>query len=395
LGLVASLMLVDFADELFTFLPAGATESIRADLDLSYAQAGVVLAMLSAGGFLGMFFKSAADFVSRRLLASAGALLYGLCLLGFAFARSFAVLVVAAFLWGAASDAFLHASQLALSELAGDDLDATLARTNLLGAFGDLLGPVVLSLAVVTGLGWRPVFAGAGALMLGYAIVLARQSLPRPHPDGSTPWSIVRAVTSDRRVWRLAAALGLLTALDEPFVGFLIASFETRGLSAGAATALAGSIVVGSIAGFAALAVRGDSLRARAAVLGAAGLVVSSVVLVVAPWIVVVAVAGFVFGVGVALVWVVLQAAVLRLRPGQAGTTEAVVSALASFEIAIPPLIGVGADAFGLSAAMWIYTALTVVLLLILARAELHTLWRRRRLRRPSKQEPELARATE
>jgi len=40
-------------------------------------------------------------------------------------------------------------------------------------------------------------------------------------------------------------------------------------------TALAGSIVVGSLAGFTALAVRGDSLRSRAAVLGAAGLVAS------------------------------------------------------------------------------------------------------------------------
>jgi FSR family fosmidomycin resistance protein-like MFS transporter len=358
-------MLVDFADELFTFLPAGSMESIRADFDLSYAQAGVVLAMLSAGGFLGMFFKSAADFVSRRVLASGGALLYGLCLLGFAGARSFAVLVVAAFLWGAASDAFLYASQLALAELAGDELDATLARTNLLGAVGDLLGPVVLSVAVVTGLGWRPVFAAAGVLMLGYAVVLGRQPLPPPRPDGSTPWSVVRAVTTDRRVWRVAAALGLLTALDEPFLGFLISSFETRGLSAGAATALAGSIVVGSIAGFAALAVRGDALRNRAAVLGSAGLVGSSMVLVAAPWPVVLAIAGFVFGAGIALVWVVLQATVLRLRPGQAGTTEAVVAALASFEIAIPPLIGVAADAVGLPGAMWIYVAVTVAMLVI------------------------------
>src|SRR5688572_9657126 len=102
-------MFVDFADELFTFLPAGAAASIRADLGLSYAQAGLVLAMLSAGGFLGMFAKSAADFVSRRALAAGGALVYGLCMLGFAVGHSFWVLVVAAFLWGAASDAFLHA----------------------------------------------------------------------------------------------------------------------------------------------------------------------------------------------------------------------------------------------------------------------------------------------
>jgi MFS family permease len=360
-------MLVDLADELFSFLPAGAMESIRADLGLSYAQAGVVLAMLSAGGFLGMFAKAAADFVSRRVLASVGALLYGLCLLAFGLAGSFWVLVAAAFLWGAASDAFLYASQLALSELAGDDLDDTLARTNLLGSIGDLLGPAVLSIAVFTGVGWRPVFVVSAVLMVVYAAVLARQPLPPPRPDGgATPWSIARDVVADRRVWALAVAMGLLTALDDPFVGFLIGGLEERGVSAGTATALAGSIVVGSVAGFASLAVKGASLRARAAVVGAALMVASSIVLVVVPSVPVVAAAGVAFGVGIAFVWVVLQAAVLRMRPGQAGTTEAVVSALATFELAIPPLVGVAADAVGLPVAMWCYVACSVVLLVVL-----------------------------
>ena len=364
-------MFVDFADELFTFLPAGAAASIRADLGLSYAQAGLVLAMLSAGGFLGMFAKSAADFVSRRALAAGGALVYGLCMLGFAVGHSFWVLVVAAFLWGAASDAFLHASQLALSELAGDDLDLTLARTNLFGSIGDLLGPVVLTIAVATGLGWRPLFAVGGVLMLGYAAVLARQPLPAPAPDGTSPWSIARAVLADRRVWVLALALGLLSTLDEPFLGFLIASIEARGTSVAVATALAGSIVVGSIAGFTLLAAWGERVRDRAGVLGAGAILAAAVVLVAVPVPVIVVPAGIGFGAGVALVWVVLQAAVLRLRPGQAGTTEAVVSLLASFELLVPPLIGVAADAAGLDRAMWCYVAISLLLLVVLAGSSL------------------------
>ena len=343
------------------------------------------------------------------------------------------MLVVAAFLWGAASDAFLHASQLALAEIAGDDLDlsgspsqarapsspggkatgldlpgspsqarapsspggkatgldlpgspsqarapsspggkatgldATLARTNLLGSIGDLLGPIVLTVAVVTGVGWRPVFAVSAVLMLGYSAVLARQPLPPPRPDGSRPWSVVRAVLADRRVWSLAAAMGLLTTLDEPFVGFLIASFEERSLSAGVATALVGAIVLGSVLGFGVLALRGDSIPGRAAVVGGTATTGASVVLVVAPWPIVLAAAGLVFGAGVALVWVVLQASVFRMRPGQAGTTEAVVSALASFELLVPPLVGITADAVGLAGAMWIYVGLSGALMLVLA----------------------------
>ena len=214
--------------------------------------------------------------------------------------------------------------------------------------------------------------------MLGYAAVLSRQPLPGPAPDGASPWSIARAVLADRRVWVLALALGLLSTLDEPFLGFLIASIEARGTSVAAATALAGSIVVGSIAGFTLLAAWGERVRDRAGVLGAGAILVPAVVLVAAPVPVLVVPAGIGFGAGIALVWVVLQAAVLRLRPGQAGTTEAVVSLLASFELLVPPLIGVAADAAGLDRAMWCYVAISLLLLVVLAGSSLP---RGRRLR--------------
>jgi MFS transporter, FSR family, fosmidomycin resistance protein len=144
-------------------------ESIRADLGLSYAQAGVLLALLPAGAVLGVVLMAAADFVSRRVLGAGGAFAFALCLLVFATSSSFVALAIASFVWGAASDAFIHATQLALAELAGDELDGTLARTNLLGSVGDLLGPLTLAVAAATGVGWRPVFAVGGVLMLAYA----------------------------------------------------------------------------------------------------------------------------------------------------------------------------------------------------------------------------------
>src|SRR5262249_49154380 len=162
---------------------------IRADLGLSYAQAGVLLALLPAGGVLGVALMAAADFVSRRLVGAGGAFVFALCLLAFATSRSFAALAMAAFVWGAARHAFVPSPQLRLSDLAGDELDATLARTNLLGSLGQSLGPLSLALAAVGGFGWRPVFAVGGVLMLAYAARLAAQTLPPPRPDGSTPWS--------------------------------------------------------------------------------------------------------------------------------------------------------------------------------------------------------------
>jgi predicted MFS family arabinose efflux permease len=366
-GLLASLLLVDLADEWFTFLPAGAMESIRADLGVSYAEAGVLLALLPAGGVLGTVLMAAADFVSRRVLGAGGAFVFALCLLVFATGRSFIVLAAAAFVWGAASDAFVHATQLALAELAGDDLDATLARTNLLGSLGELLGPVTLALAAAAGLGWRSVFAVGGVLMLAYAAWLAAQPLPPPRPDGSTPWSVVRAVAKDARVLRVAAIWALSAALEAPFLGFLIANLEeTRDVSAAAATALVVAVVAGGMATYAALAVvrRPFSTRSRL-VLASVGLVVTTVVMVGAPWTAVVGLAGVGFGAAGALLWVALQATTYRLRPGQVGTTQAVISGLSTVSVAIPPVVGVAADRLGLATAMWLFVLAPVGILLI------------------------------
>ena len=82
-GLVAALIFVRFADEWATFLPAGSLEPMRRDLGLTYAQVAAILVALPAGGFLGSFFLVAADYVSRRLLASLGALAYGLAMIAF------------------------------------------------------------------------------------------------------------------------------------------------------------------------------------------------------------------------------------------------------------------------------------------------------------------------
>src|SRR5262249_52887090 len=159
-------------------------------------------------------------------------------------------------------------------ELAGEELDPTLARTNLLGSIGDLLGPLTLALAAGVGLGWRPVFAGGGVLMLAYARRLPAPPLPRPQPDGSTPWSVARAGLGAVRGLRLAVFWPRRAALDEPFLGFLIAHLEkTHHVSRAAATGLVVSVVAGATATYAALAVvpRTSWGRSRLAV-GATGL---------------------------------------------------------------------------------------------------------------------------
>jgi len=129
-------MLVRFADEWTTFLPAGALEPIRADLRLGYTEVSAILVALPAGGLLGEFFVIAADYVSRRWIATLGAIGYSASLLAFGFSHSLPVMVAAAFVWGASSDAFVHGCEVSLTDLAGDDLPRALSRMNAWAAVG-------------------------------------------------------------------------------------------------------------------------------------------------------------------------------------------------------------------------------------------------------------------
>jgi hypothetical protein len=61
------------------------------------------------------------------------------------------------------------------------------------------------------------------------------------------------------------------------------------------------------------------------------------------------------------LAWIALEARVLTLRPGQAGTTSAMVSAVAQLAVLVPLVAGVLADGVGVSTALLLYLALALV----------------------------------
>lgn len=366
-ALVAALMFVRFADEWFTFFPAGLLEPMRASVGLTYAQGGAVLVALAGGGLVGVAFEVAADYVSRRALAGFGALAYGLAMIAFGLADSFVGLVAAAFVWGAASDAFIHGCEVALVDLAGEDLPRALARVNAWAAIGDLLAPLTLTAVLATGLGWRAAFVGGGVLMLGYAAWLGAQRFPAPRPSEAhaNPFVGVWAVLKDGRVWILAIIASLFDILDEPLLGFTIAYLErVRGFSAEIATSLALGAVAGGVVGYLAAEriVRGRSL---AGLLAASGLAmcVTLPAMVFAPGAALVVAGGLAFGIAGAVFYTALQTACLTVRPGQAGSTGAVISAIGLMGVGFPIVAGAAADHWGLPAALWLYVAVPVCVL--------------------------------
>ncbi len=125
-------------------------------------------------------FAAAADRYSRRVISAGGAFGFAVALAMFAFGGSFAVLAAGAFLMGMASTAMVDGAEVALVDLAGDDLRRFLARSNLLATVGDLLGPALLAGAVVLGLSWRAAFGVGAVLMTFYALALSGAPLPPP-----------------------------------------------------------------------------------------------------------------------------------------------------------------------------------------------------------------------
>ena len=375
---MASLLVVRLADEWFSFFPFGVIEPLHLELGLSYSETGLLLVLLSSGGFLGNFFGVAADYMSRRALAASGAFGYAASLFAFAHGRSLWALSVAVIAMGLSSDALLHGTEVALVDLAGDELDVVLARQNILGEAGDLLGPLTLVAAAALGLGWRFAFTLGGALMAAYGVWLATQPLPGPpgRTEGHRPLAGVMEAARDARVWVLAGMSALLSGLDETFLGFTIVFLRrVRVHSPAVATAMVALTVIGGVAGYA-LSSTGP-LRARSPARrlrwGALVMTASVAGLTLAPVIALQAVAVIFFGASVAVFWVTLQTTILRIRPGFAGTTDAVVSTGALAGLLIPVGAGRLADAAGLSAALWLFAVLAGALCglsLLFARVE-------------------------
>lgn len=206
--------------------------------------------------------------------------------------------------------------------------------------------------------------------MLLYAGWTAFQHFPRPRPSagGKTPIASILAVARDRRILLLGLVGGLFGLLDEPFLGFTIAYLEhVRNLPSTLATAIITVAVVAGIVGFLAVSVFTARFTPRTLLIAFATLLAVAVALLVAaPSVLVQILAALGFGFSGAVFWSVLQATYLSLRPGEAGTSQAVVSTIGLLGIGFPALVGAVSDTFGLTAGLGLYGAVPLVILLLL-----------------------------
>jgi predicted MFS family arabinose efflux permease len=359
---VAALLLVRFFDETVAYLPYAAVESIRADVGLTYVQAGFLLFLYPGIGLLTTPFGVLVDRMNRRVLVALGGVGYGAGLFLFAAAGDFWSLVVAVSVMGTLGDLLVQAAEVSLVEVAGENVEPALARANLLAAVGDVAGPLLLAAALWSGLGWRAAFWAAGAAMVAYGLTLATRPLPPPTRDDDEPsvLSALLAVARDRRVVVAGLLVAVIVAFDDTFIGFTMAFLVgAQGMSPVVATVATGAGMVGGVLGAAwASRTTGRRVSLRTCALAlAAGVVL----LVAVPSVVTAAVAMALVGAAVNLAWIILQARYMTLRPGQAGATSSVAEAVSQIGVTAPLVTGWLADKAGVPLAMWLYVALALV----------------------------------
>lgn len=376
-GLAAIFLAIEFLDELSFGAVGAAWPVIRDDLNLTYAQIGLLVGLpIILGNLVEPALGLLGDLGHRKRVILIGGVgfMAGMLLIGVSI--SFILLLAALILSYPSSGAFVSLSQATLMDQDPDRRELSMARWTLAGSLGVVAGPALLALILSNGGSWRipMLFFAAAALLL--TLALAPRRFPPPADGEERPsfrglltdfWCAIRR----REILRWLALLALGDLMLDVLLGFL-ALYGTD--VASVSPAVAGLMVavwsgVGLLgdALLIPLLKRMDPLRyLRISALAMAGLFSG---FLLAPWI----------GLKIALLaWMGLlnsgwyaipQARLYAALPGRSGTAMAVTSAFGILAGGVPLLLGGLAQQFGLAGVMWLLMAGPLGLLILLPRS--------------------------
>src|SRR5688572_26926369 len=153
-------LFIEFLDELVFGVGEIALPFLRADLNLTYTQIGLLLSLPGIlAAFIEPFIGILGDVWRRRLLIVLGGILFTISLALTAVASTFYLLLLAFIVFAPSSGAFVSLSQANLMDSAPTRHEQNMARWTLAGSMGVLAGPLLLGLFVYFGLGWRGTYA--------------------------------------------------------------------------------------------------------------------------------------------------------------------------------------------------------------------------------------------
>lgn len=202
--------------------------SIRAELGLSYASIGLLLTLpILVSGVFEPVVALAAGSRGRPAIIAIGGVAFAAALVVLASAGSFAVLFIAFVILYPASGAFVSLSEATLMDAEPDRHEQNMARWVLAGSVGVVLGPLLLTGAIWLGLSWRHLFLALAIISLP----LAHRSRLDPsssNPASSTFRTSLRSALvalRNRQVIRWLVLVEVAGLLGDILAGFLALYF--------------------------------------------------------------------------------------------------------------------------------------------------------------------------
>jgi MFS transporter, FSR family, fosmidomycin resistance protein len=331
----------------------------------------------------------------RRRVAGLGLVATACALGACAFAPGRAGLVVGLAVAGGASGIACAAAQAELVSSATGSGERAMARWVLFGAVGDVSTPLLASLVLSLGGGYRTVFAlvalstlAHGAWLTSSASEVQGSSAPASRAEGppssdasasdeSAEASLIeglRAGARNRALWLWLLGAAMCTFLDEIVValGALHAERDLGASPAGSAACVTG-ISIGMAVG--AAWTERSLIRVepeRLSILSAAASLLALAAVVAAPSVLWLGVALAVLGAAAAPQYALLQAKAYAAVPGRPGVVNALAQVFVVIDIVGPLALGALADALGVAVALACLCVqpLAVLIVMLISRAQ-------------------------
>jgi MFS transporter, FSR family, fosmidomycin resistance protein len=374
-------LLIEFFDEFHYGIQGAVLPSLRTDLGLTYAQAGILLGLPGIiGTLIEPLIMLLGDSPLRKRLVIGGGLAVAAAVTLLAGARTFPAALLAFTIAFPASGAFVTLSQATLMDLNPGRQPHMMARWTVFGSIGNLLGPLVVAAAFALGLGWRRNYIGLAILALALTALL----LPRPFPaqqhpsgdveqPGAAPGALfanLAQAARNPRLLRWFILLDLSDLLLDVFTSYSALYFaDVAGFNPAQVGMLMGALMAASLLGNLALIPLLEHVPGRRLVrITAAITAFLYTAWLLAPWPwakVALAIAVKLSTLG----WYeVLQGEAYAALPGRSGTVMALSSVMGLLGGVLVWFIGWFAGQAGLPAAMWLLLAGPVALVLFLPR---------------------------
>jgi MFS transporter, FSR family, fosmidomycin resistance protein len=381
--LLLVLLAIEFLDELVFGAREAAWPLIRNDLQLSYAQVGI---LLSVPGVVGNLVEPPlailSDVWKRRALILAGGIFFAAATLATALSWSFTVLLISLIVFNPSSGMFVSLSQAVLMDAEPERQEKNMARWELSGALGNVVGPLALAACLMLGLGWRSLFASFFLLTLFLIAAAWRFPLSKPltldNEQTEQRSGILDGVRDAwlalgrREVWRWLVLLEFADLTMDGLHGFLaLYLVDIGGMSATHASVGVFVWKCAALPGYV-LLIRLLERRSGIAYLRLSAVVVAFLftAFLVAPFASLKLLVLCLMGFSNAGWYSILKAQLYKTMPGQSGTVLAVANVFGLVGALTPLWLGLVAERYGLKATMWLMLLGPVALICALPRAK-------------------------